>query len=502
MIRSWPGERHKRDSREINSMGKYRNKPVKTKGFPPGIPYIIGNEAAERFSFYGMKSILLVFMTTYLMQPDGSLDVFSIKEAEAWNHLFVASAYFFPVLGGILADAYLGKYFTIILLSVVYCLGHGCLAIMGYSGDTRLWLLAGLALIAVGSGGIKPCVSSHVGDQFSESNKTLLSKVFGWFYFSINFGAFLSGLLTPFLLEAKNSANSFGGSIYPYAKILVGHKNPDEIIFGPHYAFGLPGILMAVATLFFWLGRKDFAHIPPRGAVYFKETFSIKSLKPIFRLSLIFSFVIVFWALFDQIGTSWQIQARSLDRTFPEWFPLFGGKEMLASQVAAVWNPLFILILIPIFSLYIYPLLARFCVLSSLRKMSIGYWVMGFAFGIVSVLQHFIDTGAFPSVAWQILACFFLTASEVMISITCLEFAYTQAPRQMKSLVMAFFLLTVSLGNFLTSQVKFLLLEQDGSSKMTEAQEFWFWTSLILLTAFVFRFVAARYQPVEYLHET
>ena len=106
-------------------MGKYRNKPVKTKGFPPGIPYIIGNEAAERFSFYGMKSILLVFMTTYLMQPDGSLDVFSIKEAEAWNHLFVASAYFFPVLGGILADAYLGKYFTIILLSVVYCLGHG-----------------------------------------------------------------------------------------------------------------------------------------------------------------------------------------------------------------------------------------------------------------------------------------------------------------------------------------------------------------------------------------
>ena len=73
-------------------MKEYRNKPVTTDGFPPGIPYIIGNEAAERFSFYGMKSILLVFMTTYLLQPDGSLDVFSIKEAEAWNHLFVASA--------------------------------------------------------------------------------------------------------------------------------------------------------------------------------------------------------------------------------------------------------------------------------------------------------------------------------------------------------------------------------------------------------------------------
>ena len=112
-------------------MKEYRNKPVTTDGFPPGIPYIIGNEAAERFSFYGMKSILLVFMTTYLLQPDGSLDVFSIKEAEAWNHLFVASAYFFPILGGLLADAFLGKYLTIIILSTVYCIGHGCLAFMG-----------------------------------------------------------------------------------------------------------------------------------------------------------------------------------------------------------------------------------------------------------------------------------------------------------------------------------------------------------------------------------
>ena len=212
-------------------MSSFRNKPLQTKGLPPGIPYIIGNEAAERFSFYGMKSILLVFMTTYLVQPDGGLDTFSIKEAEAWNHLFVASAYFFPIVGGILADAFLGKYLTIIILSLVYCLGHASLAFMGYSGDTRMWLFAGLALIAIGSGGIKPCVSSHVGDQFSSGNKNLLSKVFGWFYFSINLGAFMSGLLTPFLLEARNSIGSFGGKIYPYMEFLVGEKKQDEIIF-------------------------------------------------------------------------------------------------------------------------------------------------------------------------------------------------------------------------------------------------------------------------------
>jgi POT family proton-dependent oligopeptide transporter len=482
-------------------MSSYRNKPLQTVGLPPGIPYIIGNEAAERFSFYGMKSILLVFMTTYLIQPDGGLDTFSIKEAEAWNHLFVASAYFFPIAGGILADAFLGKYLTIIILSLVYCLGHASLAFMGYSGDTRMWLFAGLALIAIGSGGIKPCVSSHVGDQFSSGNKNLLSKVFGWFYFSINLGAFLSGLLTPFLLEARNSFGSFGGKVYPYVEFLVGEKKQDEIIFGVHYAFGLPGVLMALATLFFWLGRKDFAHIPPRGLIYFRETFSFQSLRPIFRLTLIFSFVIMFWALFDQIGTTWQIQARSLDRVLPDWVPFFGGKEMLASQVAAVWNPLFILILIPIFSFYIYPFISRFLNLTALRKMSIGFWVMGFAFAIVSVLQHFIDIGTFPSVGWQILGCFFLTASEVMISITCLEFAYTQAPKNMKSLVMAFFLLTVSLGNFLTSQVKFLMVDSDGSSKMTESQELWFWTFLILITAFAFRYVAKNYKTVEHLHD-
>jgi POT family proton-dependent oligopeptide transporter len=88
-----------------------------------------------------------------------------------------------------------------------------------------------------------------------------------------------------------------------------------------------------------------------------------------------------------------------------------------------------------------------------------------------------------------------------MISITCLEFAYTQAPKNMKSLVMAFFLLTVSLGNFLTSQVKFLLVDSDGSSKMTESQELWFWTFLILITAFAFRYVAKNYKTVEHLHD-
>ena len=98
----------------------YRISPTDTSRLPPGIPFIIGNEAAERFSFYGMRSILLAYMTLYLVQPDGTNHMFGTKEAEAWIHLFVGSAYFFPIFGGILADAYWGKFKTIMLLSICY----------------------------------------------------------------------------------------------------------------------------------------------------------------------------------------------------------------------------------------------------------------------------------------------------------------------------------------------------------------------------------------------
>jgi len=483
-------------------MSLYRVTPQKTSKLPSGIGFIIGNEAAERFSFYGMRSVLLAYMTIYLVQPNGESAIFKEKEAEAWVHLFVGSAYFFPLIGGILADAFWGKYRTILSLSLFYCLGHGCLAMMGILGDTRTLLFAGLVLIAVGAGGIKPCVSAHVGDQFNIRNNHLLTQVFGWFYFSINIGAFLSGLLTPFLLEATREAGSLGERIYPVVEPWVGEKLVNEPIFGPHYAFGLPGILMAIATFIFWLGRKQFAHIPPRGKIYFKETFSGENLRAILRLCSIFAFVVIFWALFDQIGTLWQIQARSLDRVLPDWIPLIGGSEMLAAQVSAIWNPLFILLLIPVFSYIIYPFFSQFFEVTPLRKIGFGLWVMGFAFTLVALLQERIDLGESPNMGWQILACLLLTGSEVLVSITCLEFAYTQAPKEMKSFVMAIFLLTVSLGNYFTSAVKFFIINEDGSSKLPGSSEFWFWTVLVFIAALIFIRVSKNYVVKEYLQET
>src|SRR5829696_1345345 len=102
----------------------YLTAPLKTDKMPPGVPYIVGNEAAERFSFYGMKGILVVFMTKYLMNAQGELAVMSQEDAQGYFHVFVSAVYLLPILGAFLADAVLGKYRTILWLSIVYCIGH------------------------------------------------------------------------------------------------------------------------------------------------------------------------------------------------------------------------------------------------------------------------------------------------------------------------------------------------------------------------------------------
>jgi len=401
-------------------MSNYLTAPRVSKELPLGIPYIIGNELAERFSFYGMKGILVVFMTKYLHILTDNPNLAAMNKAAAIEqyHDFTSWVYLTPILGALLADTLLGKYRTIISLSLVYCLGHLALAFMGTGGLTpEAWMMTGLALISLGSGGIKPCVSAHVGDQFGKSNSFLLTKIFGWFYISINVGAFISTMLTPWLLEW----------------------------YGPHWAFGVPGVLMAIATFVFWMGRNKFIHIQPKGTEFIQETFSREGLRAMAKLAIIFSFVAVFWALFDQTGSSWVLQAEDLNRY---WL----GVHWLPSQIQAI-NPIMIVILVPIFSFGIYPQLNKLFPLTSLRKVSIGLFVMVIGFAMVSVIQQWVDQGHEPSIGWQILAYAILTSSEVMVSITCLEFAYTQAPRTMKSVIMALFLMSVSLGNFFTAGV-------------------------------------------------
>ncbi|MEN8261567.1 MAG: POT family MFS transporter [Pseudomonadota bacterium] len=442
-------------------MPKYQTAPIASTKMPPGIPYIIVNEVAERFSYYGMRAILVVFMTQYLMNSQGILDPMNADEAKGFFHLFVSIVYLTPILGALLADGFLGKYRTIILLSLVYCLGHLALA----ADDTRVGLLVGQFLIALGAGGIKPCVSAHVGDQFGRGNQHLLSRVFGWFYFSINLGAFASMLITPWLLQHH----------------------------GASFAFAVPGILMLIATLTFWSGRHKFAHIPPGGMSFVRETLSETGLAILAKLTLIYLFVAMFWALFDQTGSSWVLQAQKLDR-------MVMGYRVLPSQIQAA-NPLLIMILVPFYSYAVYPLLGRIIKLTALRKIAFGMFLTALAFAIPAWIQMRIDAGFTPHIGWQLLAYVLLTSAEVMVSITCLEFSYTQAPKTMKSFIMAFYLMSVAVGNLFTSAVNFFIQNEDGSSKLAGADYFWFFTVLMLVTAALFLLIIGNYKEQSYIHE-
>ena len=444
---------------------RYLTAPVASSEMPKGIPYIVTNEAAERFSFYGMKGILAIFMTKYLLDSSGASAVMPENEAQGWVHIFNSAVYGFPIVGAIVADAFLGKYRTILSVSAIYCLGHLALAL----DDTRLGLSIGLTLIAIGSGGIKPCVSAHVGDQFGKSNQHLLAKVFMWFYFAINLGAFASTVATPWLLEN----------------------------YGPHLAFGVPGILMGLATLFFWMGRNVFVHIPAGGTEFLKETFSETGLKSIGQLFVIYGFVAMFWALFDQTGAAWVLQADKMDRTINLMFFQF---TMLPSQIQAA-NPLMILLFIPLFSKVVYPAIDRVFPLTPLRKVSIGFFMTVPAFLIPAWIEMRIGAGASPTILWQLLAYVLITAAEVCVSITCLEFSYTQAPPKMKSLVMACFLLSVSLGNLFTAVVNFAILNEDGSSKLDGATYYLFFAGCMLATAILFIPVAMAYKEKTYIQD-
>jgi POT family proton-dependent oligopeptide transporter len=441
---------------------EYLTAPLKTVKMPPGVRYIVGNEAAERFSYYGMNSILVVFMTKHLMNSHGQPDHLSDMKAEEWYHTFVSLVYGLPLLGAFLADAVLGKYRVIFWLSIVYCFGHFALAI----NDTRMGLLVGCSLIALGAGGIKPCVSANVGDQFGPSNQHLLPKVFSWFYFSINIGSAFSTILIPELLEHS----------------------------GPRAAFGVPGIAMLLATIVFWLGRKKFVHIPPAGLKqYTGELFRREHLKALGNLLILVPFAAMFWALWQQNFSSWVLQADKLDRH------MF-GREWLPAEIQTV-NPLFVLCMLPLTAYVLYPAVGKVVRLTPLRKFGAGLFMVIFAFLIVGWIQIRIDAGERPHIICQIGAFVVLTLGEVMVSVTHLEFAYTQAPNTMKSLVMCTYLGSIALGNVFTARVNHFIQNPDGTVKLQGAAYFFFFAKVMLGTAILWLVVSRFYRGKTYIQQ-
>ena len=437
--------------------------------YPPQVKYIVGNEACERFSFYGMRSILTLYMLDHLR--------FAEADAKAWFHYFVMANYLTPLVGGWVADRLWGRYRTILWVSFAYLLGHATLAVW----ETPAGLLTGCALIAIGAGGIKPCVSAFVGDQFAPEQRTLMQRVYGWFYWSINLGSASSYLLIPELLRR----------------------------FGPAVAFAVPGVLMAFALFVFWAGTRHYVQVAPSGsdphgflrvvglalrqvgrrrpgehwldaARDAHPAEAVEGAKAVWRIMGVFAAVTLFWALFDQKSSTWVIQTRQLDRV------LFGAEPSAAAF--QVFNPLLVMILIPLFTWGVFPFLEKRSVsLAPLRKMTAGMFITSMSFAAAAILQFFVDAGGTPSVLWQLPQYLLLTVGEILVSVTGLEFSYTQAPKSMRSTIMSLWFLAVALGNLLTAVLAKL-------PRLRGAANLWLFAGLMLLAAIAFRSVARRYR--------
>ena len=506
---------------------------------PRQIPYIIVNEGAERFSFYGMRNILTVFLISTLLMylPESA----RTGEAKHVFHTFVIGVYFFPLLGGWLADRYFGKYNTVLWLSLVYCAGHAMLAAFD---DNITGFYIGLGLIAFGSGGIKPLVASFMGDQFDQTNKNRAKSVFDAFYWIINFGSFFASLLMPLFLRQ----------------------------YGPAVAFGIPGILMGVATLAFWMGRKKYVHVPPAppnphsfmrvartalataapgqsrpgrtvaiigvigavaslaltGVMGFVIAFclaivlliafggtgvsmqldrargqhpdeAVDGVRAVLRILIVFALVTPFWSLFDQKASTWIVQANDMNPIVS----IFGSTfEILPSQMQSL-NPLLVMLLIPFNNFAVFPIFRRLGIEpTALRRMGAGIALSSLAWVAIGLIQVSMDAGTPTSIAWQILPYALLTAGEVLVSATGLEFAYSQAPAAMKGVIMALWYLAVTIGNLWVIIVN-RLVQNEGIIAWIETSGFgvmafqmFFFAAFAALAAVVFAWYARHYKMV------
>jgi proton-dependent oligopeptide transporter, POT family len=531
---------------------------------PSSIWYIIGNEAAERFNYYGLRAILVTFMVAQFYNPMGSEDPAVVQAAEATanakTHDFVAMSYLLPLFGGMVADWFWGKYKTILYLSLVYAVGNILLAT---SVTNEAVFTSALMLIAMGAGGIKPCVSANVGDQFGEHNQHLMSKAFSYFYAAINGGSLLSILMIPYL-----KAN-----------------------YGAQVAFGVPAIAMIIATIFFYAGRDKYVKVPPKGdsnktmifatafislvvsylvfdkfgtyffgkdyqggtgpilgawgimivivAFIFKKQWfaapgnfvginlyaltnggfnaaaqkygdtTIEGIRSVWRIFSVFAFIPIFWALWDQSQSEWVVQAGKMDL---KWF----GLNWQAEQISFV-NAGFILAFIPLFNFVVFPLIEKMGVkITPLRKLGAGFVLTALSFVMIALIQTQIDAieaqcaanGTLykdlaatmkPNISLQIYAFIILTAGEVLVSITCLEYAYTQAPPSMKSTIMASYLLTVTIGNVLVSVIQNNIKGGGYFAQFHGASFFWLFTGICAANAVIFMCVSPFIKEKSYV---
>ncbi|KAJ3077265.1 hypothetical protein HDU98_004227 [Podochytrium sp. JEL0797] len=407
-------------------------------------------------------------------------------------HVFQGLCYYTPLLGSVLSDSYLDKYKTIVGLSSVYVLGFALLTItswptvMGVETTHlgRAGPLFALLLICFGTGGIKPCVSAHGGDQFLEVQKYGLQKFYNYFYMAINTGALISSYASPaiqkktfFTVPNDTLATWAAAGVHP-----VGNGYPQ--------AFLMLTLFMAAAVGIFVAGFKTYRVVPPKGSFILTDIFKTAGayisnrrkfgkeeayqktvethteglVTEMLDLGKVIAAIWpapIFWMAFNQNGTVWQDLGDQMSVPF-------GGDKATSffdsETTNNIWNPFFIIILAPIFANWLFPYVDRKFGAEKFglqQRMVAGQMIAGVTFLVAAGIQKMVNNNCFDggdidscqsntSIVWQILMYFLITTSECLFSISGLNFTYIEVGKRTKSLCAALWLFTVGTGSFLT----------------------------------------------------
>ena len=473
-------------------------------GHPSGLSTLFFTEMWERFSYYGMRAILTLYMTKSL--AEGGLN-FDEKYAGIIYATYVSSVWYLPLIGGWLADRIFGARRAVLIGGIIIACGHYSMAI-----NSRFTVYAGLILIACGTGLLKPNISAMVGQLYPEGDQRR-DAGFSIFYMGINLGAFLSPIVVGFLAQAEASRNFI-------AKLGF---DPNSAW---HWGFGAAGVGMTLGIIQYLVGQQKLAtvgHKPapptesePRTGVdyvtlilaliggvagvglgfYYGEAGALSALFPgvvgffagyligttrllngdelkrVLVIFILFLFSILFWMTYEQAGSSLTLFADRLTRTtilgwtYPSsWF----------QSVPAI----FVIIFAPIIGAVWQKLGARQP--SSPGKFTIGLFFAGIAFVVIAFAAT-LTTGGRVSPAWLVLVYFLQTIGELCLSPVGLSTVSKLSPARMLGLMMGVWFLSISIGSYIAGLTTRLF---EGNDPAVLTRAFGMFAGITLLAAII-----------------
>ncbi|HPO12423.1 MAG TPA: peptide MFS transporter [Candidatus Hydrogenedentes bacterium] len=374
------------------------------KGHPAGLYFLFFTEMWERFSYYGMRSLLVYYMMKQLM--------FSQEHASSIYGLYTGLVYFTPFFGGILADRYLGQRKTVFLGGIIMAIGHFLMAVQSL-------FYPAMAFLIIGCGAFKPNISTQVGGLY-EAGDPRRDRAYSIFYMGINLGAFFSPLVCGTLGE----------------------------VFGWHWGFGAAGVGMLLGLAVYTLGQK---HLAPDQIMLNASRETAPEEKPLGKdeasricaLVILFLFTIVFWATYEQQGNTLALWADANTNR------MIFGWEMPASWFQSL-NPMFIFLFIPIINVWWSSQAKRAKEPSSITKMAIGCILLGISFLVMIPPSHTVAGGAKVNMLWLGACIAILTVGEIYLSPIGLSLVTKVAPVRMVSMLMGMWFLASFLGNYLS----------------------------------------------------